>query len=327
MSGVRDQRRVAVLTSGGDAPGMNAAIRAVVRTASSQDIETYGVVGGFAGLLQGNFRPLDDRGVGGILQRGGTMLGTSRYPEFLAAQTQRAAVDILERAGVRGVVVIGGNGSQCGTLALHRLGFPAVGVASTIDNDLAETEITIGVDTALNTAIGCIDRLKDTATSHHRAFVVETMGRHSGYLALIAAISTGAELAVVPEAEVTLAAIADDVRASYARGKVHYIAVMAEGATPSAHAVTVYLSRHASGFEARLSVLGHVQRGGTPTVRDRLLASQLGAAAVEALARGRSGVLLGWRDHGVSEIPLADAVAPCRKVTPELLSLAAVLGR
>jgi 6-phosphofructokinase 1 len=223
-------------------------------------------------------------------------------------------------------VVIGGNGSQQGTLALHRLGFPAVGVGSTIDNDLAETETTIGVDTALNTAAGYIDRLKDTASSHHRAFVVEVMGRDSGYLALMSAIATGAELAVVREREVECEAVAEDVQRQYARGKQHYIVVVAEGAHLKARELTDYLCQHPCGFEARLSVLGHVQRGGSPTIFDRILAGRLGACAVEALAAGRTGIVVGWKAHPV-EIPLEAAVAPCSKVTPELLALADTLAR
>jgi 6-phosphofructokinase 1 len=324
---MRGLRRVAVLTSGGDAPGMNAAIRAVVRAASARGAETLGVLGGYAGLVEGRFQPLGDRGVGGILQRGGTILGCSRFPPFREAHAQRQAIERLRRAGVDGLVVIGGNGSQRGALALHERGFPALGVASTIDNDLAETETTIGVDTALNTAVECIDRLKDTASAHHRAFIVETMGRDSGYLALLAALASGAEAVLVPEARLDAEAVAADVRASYARGKGHYIAVVAEGATPTARELAEYLGRHPSGFEARLSVLGHVQRGGSPTVRDRVLASRLGAAAVERLWEGEAGVLMGWRDQGVDAIPLAAAVRPCRKVTAELLALARTLAR
>jgi 6-phosphofructokinase 1 len=306
---------------------MNAAIRAVVRTARAHGVQALGVFGGYAGLVAGRFQPLSDRSVGGIIQRGGTILGCSRFPPFCDAQAQSAAIDQLQRAKVDGLVVIGGNGSQCGTLALHRQGFLAVGVASTIDNDLAETEMTIGVDTALNTAVSYIDRLKDTASSHHRAFIVETMGRASGYLALIAALATGAEVALVPEAAFSAEEVAEDVQASYTRGKAHYIAVVAEGATPTARELTEYLAQHPCGFEARLTVLGHVQRGGAPSMRDRVLASQLGAAAVEKLIVGGSGVLMGWRHHAVDAIPLEAVIQPCQKVTPELLALARTLAR
>jgi 6-phosphofructokinase 1 len=320
-------RRIAVVTSGGDAPGMNAAVRAVVRAAAAEQIEVVGVRDGFAGLVAERFEPLDTRAVAGILARGGTILGSTRFPQFHERSTQEQAVARLREAGVEGLAVIGGNGSQHATLALHRLGFPAVGVASTIDNDLAVTEATIGVDTALNTAVECIDRLKDTATSHQRAFLVEVMGRDSGYLAVMAAIAAGAELAMVPERPIDLEVVAEDVRATYARGKRHYIVVIAEGAHPGAHELADYLSSHPSGFAARLTVLGHVQRGGTPTARDRVLASRFGAGALRALAEGRSGVVVGLAEGALAEIPLEDALAPCNKVTPEMLALADALAR
>jgi 6-phosphofructokinase 1 len=325
MSGIQ---RMAVLTSGGDAPGMNAAIRAVVRAASGHGIETYGIQDGYAGLLAGRFERYDDRSVGGILHRGGTILGTARCPEFREHKTQQRALAELKRHEIGALVVIGGNGSQQGAFALHSQGFPAVGVASTIDNDLPDTEITIGFDTALNTATSYIDRLKDTADSHHRAFIVELMGRDSGYLALLTATATGAELAIVPERKLTLDAIAGDVQAAYARGKAHYIIVVAEGASIKAHELAEYLlHQHPCGFEARISVLGHVQRGGSPTARDRIFASRFGAAAVEALVQGRSGILVGWRKGAINEIPLDRVVGPATKVTPQMLALADLLAR
>ena len=320
-------RRIAVVTSGGDAPGMNAAVRALVRAAAAEQIEVVGIRDGFTGLLASRFQPLDSGAVAGILLRGGTILGSTRFPQFRERATQEQAAERLRDAGVEGIAVIGGNGSQQGTLALSRLGFPAVGIASTIDNDLAVTEATIGVDTALNTAVECIDRLKDTATSHQRAFLVEVMGRDSGYLAVMAAIASGAELAMVPERPVDLEVVAEDIRATYARGKRHYIVVVAEGAHPGAHDLADYLSSHPSGFEARLSVLGHVQRGGAPTARDRVLASRVGAGALRALAAGRSGVVVGLAGGELAEIPLEDALAPCNKVTEEMLALADVLAR
>jgi len=320
-------QRLAVLTSGGDAPGMNATIRAAVRAAAAHSIETLGIMDGFKGLLAGRFEPLDERAVAGILHRGGTILGTARCLDFMSHETQLRALAELERQAVDALVVVGGSGSQQGSLALHSLGFPVVGVASTIDNDLPETEITIGFDTALNTATSYIDRLKDTATSHHRAFIVEVMGRASGYLALLTAIATGAELAIVPEREIALSAIADDVQAAYARGKAHYIIVLAEGATLNAHELADYLSQHPCGFEARITVLGHVQRGGSPSARDRIFASRFAAAAVEALVGGRRGVLIGWRQGGIDEIPLALAVTQATKVTADMLALADVLAR
>lgn len=306
---------------------MNAAVRAVVRNAAARGIETYGVSDGYAGLTAGRLRRLDDRSVGGILHRGGTILGTARCREFCTSETQQLAIAELKRRQIGALVVIGGNGSQQGAAALDAQGFPVVGVASTIDNDLPETEVTIGFDSALNTATTYIDRLKDTATSHHRAFIVEVMGRKSGYLALLSAIATGAELAVVPEREVTFEAIAEDVQAAYARGKVHYIIVLAEGAKMTTAELAEYLCQHPSGFEARVSVLGHIQRGGSPTARDRLYASLFGAAAIEALARGQHGIFIGWRKGAIAELSLGTLNETATKVTPDLLTLADVLAR
>jgi 6-phosphofructokinase 1 len=306
---------------------MNAAVRAVARNAAARGIETYGVSDGYAGLIAGRLRHLDDRSVGGILHRGGTILGTARCREFCTSETQQRAIAELERRQIGALVVIGGNGSQQGAAALDAQGFPVVGIASTIDNDLPETEITIGFDSALNTATTYIDRLKDTATSHHRAFIVEVMGRKSGYLALLSAIATGAELAVVPEREVTLEAIAEDVQAAYARGKAHYIIVLAEGAQMTTAELAEYLCQHPSGFEARVSVLGHIQRGGSPIARDRLYASLFGAAAIEALARGQHGIFIGWRKGAIAELSLGAVNETATKVTPGLLTLADVLAR
>lgn len=320
-------KRLAVLTSGGDAPGMNAAIRAVVRTALERGIETIGVMSGYAGLVEGRYRLLNDHAVSGIIQRGGTVLHSARCLDFHLPETQQRAIRHLEEAKIDGIIVIGGSGSQQGTLALHRLGFPAIGIASTIDNDLAETETTIGVDTALNTAVGYIDCLKDTATSHHRAFIIEVMGRNSGYLAVLIAIATGAEMAIVPEYSIDPEAVAQDLKVAYVRGKTHYIVVVAEGAALKARELTDYLSQHPYAFEARLSVLGHVQRGGSPTVRDRILASQFGAAAVQSIIEEHRGIVIGLSKGEIVEIPLEAALAPCQKVTPQLLELVGTLSR
>jgi len=320
-------QRIALLTSGGDAPGMNAAIRAIVRSSSAQGITTVGVRKGFAGLSSGNFEELTDRQVGGILQHGGTMLGSMRHVAFRDEATQLQALHHLRQQDIDGLIVIGGNGSQQGSLALHRLGFPVVGIASTIDNDLAETETSIGVDTALNTAMAYIDRLKDTATSHHRAFIVELMGRDSGYLAVMTAIATGAESVVVPEFDTPPEEIIEDVIHAYERGKAYYIAIVAEGAKLKAPYLAQYLDTHPGSFEARLGVLGHVQRGGSPTVRDRVLASELGVAAVVQLTEGHTGVVIGWVNSQPTPIAFERAIAPCHKVTRELLQMVKLLSR
>ena len=281
--------RVGVLTSGGDAPGMNAAIRAVVRTAVSRGWTAAGVRNGFAGLISGSFVSLGPRDVAGIVERGGTFLGSARCPEFREEDGRIRALRHLRQDGIEGLVVIGGNGSQTGSHALSQMGFPVVGVASTIDNDLCGSDVTIGVDTALNIALEAIDRLKVTASSHERAFLVEVMGRDCGYLALMAAIAGGAEAVVVPEVDVEPDKVAADVRAAYERGKAHAIVVVAEGARHDGEALVRYFREHRGrfGFEPRLTVLGHVQRGGAPTPFDRVLATQFGNHAAHLVAARR----------------------------------------
>lgn len=321
--------RVGVLTSGGDAPGMNAAIRAVVRTAVSRGWTAAGVRNGFAGLISGSFVSLGPRDVAGIVERGGTFLGSARCPEFREEDGRIRALRHLRQDGIEGLVVIGGNGSQTGSHALSQMGFPVVGVASTIDNDLFGSDMTIGVDTALNIALEAIDRLKVTASSHERAFLVEVMGRDCGYLALMAAIAGGAEAVVLPEVEVEPEAVAADLRAAYERGKAHAIVVVAEGARYNGEALVRYFREHRGrlGFEPRLTVLGHVQRGGRPGASDRLLATRLGAAAVDQLARGEHGVLVGMIDNHLRATPLGEVVGKQKTIDRDLLDLARTLAQ
>ena len=321
--------RVGVLTSGGDAPGMNAAIRAVARTALSRGWTVAGVRNGFAGLISGSFVTLGPRDVAGILERGGTFLGSARCPEFREEEGRIRALRHLRQDGIEGLVVIGGNGSQTGSHALSQMGFPVVGVASTIDNDLCGSDVTIGVDTALNIALEAIDRLKVTASSHERAFLVEVMGRDCGYLAMMAGIAGGAEAVVVPEVDVEPDKVAADVRAAYERGKAHAIVVVAEGARHDGEALVRYFREHRGrfGFEARLTVLGHVQRGGRPGASDRLLATRLGAAAVEQLARGENGVLVGTIDNRIKATPLGEIIGKTKTIDRDLLDLARTLAQ
>lgn len=318
-----------MLTSGGDAPGMNAAIRAVVRTGRDRGWEVFGVRRGFAGLIAGEMVSLGPREVGGIIERGGTMLGSARSLEFKTAAGRAAAVQAIEQRGIEGLIVIGGNGSQTGADGLHQAGVSVVGVASTIDNDLWGSEITIGVDTALNIALEAIDRLKTTASSHQRAFVVEVMGRDSGYLALMAGIAGGAEAVVIPEIEIEPDALAAELRAAYARGKSHAVIVAAEGARYNAEALAKHWAEHGArlGFELRVTTLGHVQRGGRPGAFDRLLATRLGAAATACLARGESGVLVGLLRGEIATTPLAEVVARKKPLDRSLLDLARVLAQ
>ena len=322
-------KQIAVITSGGDAPGMNAAVRAVVRTGVDEGWSMFGVRNGYTGLAAGDLFPLGVRDVGGIIHRGGTVLGTSRAPEFKEEAVQCAAARQLERRAIDALVVIGGSGSQAGAHALAQHGIAVIGVASTIDNDLYGVEMTIGVDTALNVALEAIDRLKVTASSHHRAFLVEVMGRNSGYLALMAGIAGGAETVLIPEVETDPEAVAAELRAAYERGKPHAVVVVAEGATFNAEKLTRYFCDHHErlGFELRATVLGHIQRGGAPSAFDRLLATRLGAAATEHLVRGRQGVLLGLRGGDVVATPLEQVVANTRALDLHMLEVARVLAQ
>jgi 6-phosphofructokinase 1 len=322
-------KRIAVLTSGGDAPGMNAAIRAVTRTALDRGWAVLGIRHGYAGLIAGRFVSLGPRDVGGIVHQGGTMLGSARCPEFATEEGRVEALRKLNEQGVDALVVIGGNGSQAGAHALSTMGVPVVGVASTIDNDLYGSEITIGVDTALNIALEAIDRLKTTAASHQRGFLVEVMGRDCGYLALMAGIAGGTEAIVIPEVETDPETLAEELRASYQRGKTHALVVVAEGARYDAEALARYFEQHHKrlGFELRVTRLGHVQRGGAPGAFDRLLGTRLGAGATERLARGEHGVLVGRMKGEVVATPLAEAAAGRKALDLELLALARVLAK
>lgn len=322
-------KQVAVLTSGGDAPGMNAAIRAVVRSGISRGWQMHGVRHGYAGLMAGNFIPLSAREVGGIIQHAGTILGSTRAPEFTTPEGRTTAVEQLEKAQISGLVVVGGNGSQAGAASLAKLGVPVVGIASTIDNDLVGADITIGVDTALNVALESIDRLRATAASHERAFLVEVMGRECGYLAVVAAIAGGAEAVVIPEIETGPDFVIRQLHEARARGKSHGIVVVAEGSRYNADAIARHVVEHRDevAFELRTTKLGHVQRGGTPTVSDRLLATELGVRAVEELADDRAGVLVGLQRGEMATTELSAVAAGPKPLDLRLYELAEALSR
>ncbi|MBX3066335.1 MAG: 6-phosphofructokinase [Anaerolineae bacterium] len=321
--------KIGVLTSGGDAPGMNAAIRAVTRSALDLGWEVVGVAHGYAGLMSGEFMPFTARSVGGIIQQGGTILGSARSEEFKTVDGRKKAIRNMAQHGIDGLVVIGGNGSQTGAYSLHQMGFPVNGVASTIDNDLVGSDITLGVDTALNIALEAIDRLKTTASSHNRAFLVEVMGRGCGYLALMAALAGGAEAAVIPEIETTPEQVADIIRKSYARGKSHCIIVVAEGAKHELDVLMDYFKdkKGELGFELRGTELGHIQRGGEPGAFDRILGTRLGAGAVEAMANGTYGVLCGLKGNELAYTPLADCVGKTKGVSESVYKLASVMAK
>ena len=321
-------KKIAVLTSGGDAPGMNAAVRAVTRGALAKGWAVMGVRNGYAGLLADHFDPLQARDVGGIIQSGGTVLGSARCPEFAQPPGRAKALSNLSNRGIEALVVIGGNGSQSGSASLAREGFPVVGVPSTIDNDLYGNDVSIGCDTAINVTLEAVDRLRTTASSHQRAFAVETMGRNCGYIALMAGIAGGAEVIALPEQEMQPAEVAERLRAAYQRGKTHALAVIAEGAKCGVHELMQYYGAHrrSIGFDLRVTRLGHVVRGGIPSAADRVLATRLGAAAVDTLAAGRHGVLVGIIRGEALVTPLAEITGRMRPADASLLELARVMA-
>ena len=308
---------------------MNAAIRAVVRMGVDKGWEMFGVRNGYAGLLDPQIDPLGARDVGGILQYGGTFLGSGRVPAFKNEEVRAVAMRNLGERKIDGLVVIGGNGSQAGALALSRMGLEVVGVASTIDNDLAGSEVTIGVDTALNIALEAIDRLRVTASSHKRAFLVEVMGRKCGYLALMAGIAGGADAVVLPEADTDPDALADRLHGAHARGKLHALVVVAEGARYNAQGLLAHFetNRERLGFDLRVTTLGHVQRGGEPSAFDRLLATRLAAGAVDHLARGSHGRLMGLVRGEIRSTPLEDVVGQPKELDLSLLELQRTLAK
>ncbi|MDO4666955.1 MAG: 6-phosphofructokinase [Streptococcus sp.] len=296
-------KRIAVLTSGGDAPGMNAAIRAVVRKAISEGMEVYGIYDGYAGMVAGEIYPLNATSVGDIISRGGTFLHSARYPEFVKLEGQLKGIEQLKKHGIEGVVVIGGDGSYHGAMRLTEHGFPAIGLPGTIDNDIVGTDFTIGFDTAVTTAMEAIDKIRDTSSSHRRTFVVEVMGRNAGDIALWAGIASGADEIIVPEEGFDMADIVKSIQNGYDKGKKHNIIVLAEGVM-SAAKFGEELKKYGDLDNLRVTELGHIQRGGSPTARDRILASRMGAHAVTLLKKGIGGVAVGIRNEQMVENPI-----------------------
>ncbi|MBN1201914.1 MAG: 6-phosphofructokinase [Anaerolineae bacterium] len=319
-------QRIAVMTSGGDAPGMNAAIRAVVRTATAQNVEVYGIRQAYSGLLSGDLERMTSRDVSGIIQRGGTVLQTARNLEFKTPQGQKRGLRRLNEHGIEGMVVIGGDGSLRGALSLHKMGFPVIGVPGSIDNDIWGTNTSIGVDTALNTILDAVDKLRDTASSHERCFLLEVMGRNCGYLATVGGILGGAEFVMVPEYPTTLEEIGKVLEHAYMVGKSHAMGIIAEGATPTTNEIADYLKSHEIGFEVRVTVLGHVVRGGSPSAFDRLLATRLGVAATQRLLAGESGVMVGLHGRDIGVVSLEDATSKQRAVAEEYVHIASLLS-
>ena len=306
---------------------MNAAIRAVVRSAFASGLEVFGVRRGYLGLLEGDFLSLGPRDVANILQRGGTILLTARSQEFLTEEGRAKAASHLREARIDGLVAIGGDGTYRGALALvEEQGIPVVGVPGTIDNDLWGTDFTIGFDTAVNTALGAIDRIRDTAASHERVFFIEVMGRQTGFIALEVGVAGGAEVIVLPEVPTTPEACAQVILDSASKGKRSSIVVVAEGAYPGGTSALAEAVRRVGGFDGRVTVLGHIQRGGSPTARDRVLASRLGAGAVEALTGGRGGVAVGVIAGEIAEVPLKEVVGRRKDIHRRLVELARILS-
>ena len=307
-------KRIGVLTSGGDAPGMNAAIRAVVRTAVNLGIECVGIRRGWNGLIHSDFVPMNSDSVSHILDQGGTILYTARSEEFMTPQGREKAVSTCKLLGLEGVVAIGGDGTFRGALELSRLGIPVVGIPATIDNDLGCSNYTIGFDTACNTAVSCIDKLRDTMQSHERCSLVEVMGRHAGYLALYVAV--GATAVLIPERGLDFQRdVVERIQESRIAGNTHYMIVVAEGV---GSAVEIGKQIHeALGIEPRVTVLGHIQRGGSPSVRDRETASRMGYAAVQAIAAGQGSCIIGTQQGSLTAIPIEEALTMTKKLQME----------
>jgi 6-phosphofructokinase 1 len=317
-------RKIGVLTSGGDAPGMNAAIRAVVRKAIYHGLEVAGVRRGYTGLISGDIVPMDLGSVGDIIHRGGTILQTARCDEFRTEAGQDKAVAMFKQHGIDGLVVIGGDGSFRGAKILSDKGIPTIGIPGTIDNDIPCTDYTIGFDTAVNTVIDAVDKIRDTATSHERTYVIEVMGRNAGDIALLAGVAVGAENVLVPEAKYDIATIVEKLKRGAARGKKHSLILVAEGAGKGFAIGEVI--RELTGWDTRVTVLGHIQRGGSPTAFDRMLASKMGAKAVDLLLEGDQGKMIGVLGGKVTATDITEALNTPRQPDMSLYELAGVLS-
>ncbi len=319
-------KKIGVMTSGGDAPGMNAAIRAVVRAAIGRGVEVLGFMHGYEGLIKNECIELKSVSVGGIINRGGTILHTARCPAFREREGREIAVDTLREDGVEGLVVIGGDGSLTGALALHsEFEVPVMGVPGSIDNDISGTDFSIGFDTAVNTAVEAIDRVRDTAYSHDRVFVIEVMGRSNGFIAVEAGLASGAEAILIPEIPYSIAGVCDGIRGAATKGKHSSIIIVAEGAAKAAD-IQAFLEKN-TGYEARYLVLGHMQRGGSPTAFDRVLALRLGAFAANKLIDGHSGEMVGVDGSRLVAHPLDYVLHTERNVDPDKLRLASVMAQ
>lgn len=320
-------KKLAVMTSGGDAPGMNAAIRAVVRAAIFYEIDVLGVMSGYIGMLNNEFMPLQLRSVANIIQKGGTMLKTGRCPEFMKPEGRARAAANLKAMGVEALACIGGDGSFRGADLLQREhGITVIGIPGTIDNDIFGTDNTIGFDTAVNTALSAIDKIRDTAASHDRLFIVEVMGRNSGFIASQVGVAGGAEEIFTPDHPITVDQAAEKIKSGLLKGKTSSIILAAEGQKPGRAYDLAEQIRKKTGFDAKVCILGHVQRGGSPTAADRVLASRLGAYAVQALVQGLQNVMIGTQSDQIVFKPLIEVAQNEKKSSKELLQLAQILS-
>jgi len=327
-------KRVGILTSGGDAPGMNAAIRTAVRSALHFNLEPWGIYRGYHGLINGELEPMDSRAVSGIIQRGGTILKSARSEHFKTPEGRAQAVDMLRRHEIDSLLVIGGDGSLRGALSLQQEGITVVGIPATIDNDIPCTDYSIGFDTAVNTVMDAVNKIRDTASSHDRVYLVEVMGRHSGHIALYSGLACGADVILIPEVPYDLDQVCQQIQKAAQAGKTYNIIVVAEGVrrigggngtTSPAMQIGRYIEERA-GIETRITILGHIQRGGVPTVRDRLLASRLAYHAIELIFRGVGGKMVGEVDQVVKAFDLDYALAQEKQLNPDYRRLAAVLA-
>ena len=316
-------KTIGVLTSGGDAPGMNAAVRSVVRTAISLGMNVKGIRKGYNGLIEGDIIDMDVRSVSDILKRGGTFLYTARSPRFKTEEGIQEAIATCKKEGIEGIVVIGGDGSYRGARDLSERGIPCVGIPGTIDNDITSTDYTIGFDTAMNTAMEMVDKIRDTAQSHDRCSVVEVMGRHAGYLALQTGIAVGATAVLVPEVEVDIKSITDKILETKKTGKEHFIVVVAEGYKTKAQELAKQI-QEATGIESRATVLGHVQRGGSPSVRDRVMATEMGYFAVQLLNKGIGNRVICYHKGQIMDRDIFEALQMQKTIDPVRFEIANV---
>ena len=318
-------RRIGVLTSGGDAPGMNACVRSVVRTALYHGVEIYGIRRGWHGLINGDVVRLDEKSVTRIINKGGTILYTARSKEFMTEEGQRKAASTCKFLGLDSIIAIGGDGTFRGAQALSRFGVNVIGIPATIDNDISCTHYCLGFDTAANTAIECIDKLRDTMQSHERCSVVEVMGRHAGYLAMYVGLATGATAVLVPENPISNEELVEKIRKARLNGFTHYMIVVAEGAAPATEVARVI--KEATDMDPRVTVLGHIQRGGSPSARDRVAATKMGYLAVELLLEGKTNRIVCTHDGGFTDVDMHEGLAMQKNMqTMEVEVLDAMTG-